>query len=119
MSSGQFGPSYSLYGITCHAGSSPNSGTRGSYEDSVQQQYPITGCAGEKWTCWEEHERTKVQYFSNGPTESSDWNDPAAVVLTLSRWLIMVVKAKKVLNIEAGFEMIALGMAISSEVHST
>ena len=68
---------------------------------------------------WEEHKRTELQYFSNGPTESSDWNDPAAMVLTLSRWLITVVKAKKVLNIKAGFEMIALRMAISSEVHST
>lgn len=26
MSSGQFGPSYSLYGVTCHAGGGPNSG---------------------------------------------------------------------------------------------
>ena len=68
---------------------------------------------------WEECERTKLQYFSNGPTESSNWNDPAAMALTLSRWLITVVKAKNVLNIEAGFEMIALGMAISSEVRST
>ena len=68
---------------------------------------------------WEEHERTKLQYFSNRPIKSSDWNDPAAMVLTLSRQLITIVKAKNVLNIEAGTEIIALRMAISSEVRST
>jgi hypothetical protein len=67
---------------------------------------------------WGDRERTKLQYFGNGPTESSDWKDPAAITLTLSRMLITVVRAKNVLNIEGGLEMIALAMAISSEVRS-
>lgn len=67
---------------------------------------------------WGDREKTKVQYFGNGLTDSSDWKDPASITLTLSRFLITVVGAKNVLNIEAGLEMIALGMAISSEVRS-
>ena len=66
---------------------------------------------------WGDCKRTKLQYFSNRPTKASDWKDLAAITLTLSRKLITVVRAKSVLNIEAGLEMIALAMAISSEVH--
>ena len=66
---------------------------------------------------WGDRERTKLQYFSNGPTKASDWRDLAAITLTLSRKLITVVRAKSILNIEAGLEMIALAIAISSEVH--
>jgi hypothetical protein len=65
---------------------------------------------------WGDREKTRAQYINNGPTTSSDWKDPAGVALSLSRRLITVDKAKKVLNIEAGLELIALGMAISSEV---
>ena len=60
----------------------------------------------------------KLQYFGNGPTKASDWKDLAAITLTLSRKLITVVRAKSILNIEAGLEMIALAMAKSSEVCS-
>ena len=60
----------------------------------------------------------KLQYFSNGPTKAYDWKDLAAITLTLLRKLITVVRAKSVLNIEAGLEMIALAMAISYEVRS-
>jgi hypothetical protein len=67
---------------------------------------------------WGGRETTKQRYFGDGPTKSSDWKDPATITLTLSRMLITVVKAKNVLNIEAGLEMIALAMAISSEVCS-
>ena len=38
--------------------------------------------------------------------------------MTLSRRLISVVKIKNIFNIEAGLEMIALAMAISSEVQN-
>jgi hypothetical protein len=65
---------------------------------------------------WGDREKTRAKYISNGPTTSSDWKDPAGVALSLSRRLITIDKAKKVLNIEAGLELIALGMAISSEV---
>jgi len=64
---------------------------------------------------WAEREKTRTQYFSFSPS-LSDRKDPAGIALTLSRRLISVVKAKNVLNIEAGLEMIALAMAISSEV---
>jgi hypothetical protein len=65
---------------------------------------------------WGEREKTRSQYSSNVPNSSSDRKDAAGVALTLSRRLITVVKAKNILNIEAGMEMIALAMAISSEV---
>lgn len=45
-----------------------------------------------------------------------DRQDPAGVALTLSKRLIDVFNVKRVLNIEAGLEMIALAMAICSEV---
>ena len=64
---------------------------------------------------WAEREKTRTQYFSFSPS-LSDRKDPAGIALSLSRRLISVVKAKNVLNIEAGLEMIALAMAISSEV---
>ena len=67
---------------------------------------------------WGDCKRMKLQYFGNGPTKASDWKDLAAITLTLSRKLITVVRAKSILNIEAGLEMIALAMAISSEVCS-
>jgi hypothetical protein len=52
-----------------------------------------------------------------GPSSSiSDGAHPADVALTLSRRLVSVVRVKNMLHIEAGLEMIALAMAISSEV---
>jgi hypothetical protein len=42
--------------------------------------------------------------------------NPADVALTLSRRLIAIAKVKNILQIEAGLEMIALAMTISSEV---
>lgn len=65
---------------------------------------------------WQDREKTRAQYFGDAPTSLPDWKDAAGVALTLSRRLITVFKAKKILNIEAGMEMVALGMAISSEV---
>jgi hypothetical protein len=65
---------------------------------------------------WREREKTRAQYSSKAPHSLSDGKDPAGVALALSRRLITVGKAKSVLNIEAGLEMIALAMAISSEV---
>lgn len=60
-----------------------------------------------------------AQYSTKGSTSSSvDVQDAADVALALSRRLIDVVKVKNILNIETGLEMIALAMAISSEVLS-
>ena len=39
MSSGQFGPSYSLYGVTCHAGGGPNSGHYYSFVKSKEGRW--------------------------------------------------------------------------------
>jgi hypothetical protein len=64
---------------------------------------------------WGQREKTRTQLSTNA-APSSDGKDPAGVALTLSKRLITVVKAKSVLNVEAGLEMIALAMVISSEV---
>jgi hypothetical protein len=45
-------------------------------------------------------------------------HDCANVTLTLSRRLIAVDKVKDILRIEAGLEMIALAMVISSQVRT-
>jgi hypothetical protein len=66
---------------------------------------------------WGEREKKLAQYSTtNAPPSSIDGQDPADVALALSRRLIDVVKVKNILNIESGLEMIALAMAISSEV---
>lgn len=69
---------------------------------------------------WGDRERIRTQYIQTAQIPSSvDQQDPADVALTLSRRLIAVVKVKNILHIEAGLEMIALAMAISSEVGNT
>ena len=70
---------------------------------------------------WRDQEKNWFEYTKMGPSFSiSDSKHPADVALpvTLSRRLILVVKIKNILNIEAGLEMIALAMAISSEVQN-
>jgi hypothetical protein len=68
---------------------------------------------------WADREKKMAQYSTKGSTSSSvDVQDAADVALALSRRLIDVVKVKNILNIETGLEMIALAMAISSEVLS-
>lgn len=66
---------------------------------------------------WKDREATRAQYFKKGTTSSSvDGQDPAGVSLTMSKRLIALLKSKRVLNIEAGFEMMALGIIICSTV---
>jgi hypothetical protein len=68
---------------------------------------------------WGDRQTTRTQYFETLSTPSSiNEQDHADVVLTISRRLIDVVKVKNILHIEAGLEMIALAMAISSEVRN-
>lgn len=64
---------------------------------------------------WGDRNQSRSEYSAQLPA-SNDIQEPASVALTLSRRLIAVVKFKKVLNIEAGVEMIALGTTIASEV---
>jgi hypothetical protein len=66
---------------------------------------------------WGDCEKTKAKYSSASSIPlSADGRNSADISLSLSRRLIDVVKFKNILNIEAGMEMIALGMVISSEV---
>lgn len=66
---------------------------------------------------WREREKAADMYLKSGPISSvEEMRDPAGVALALSKRLIAVVKMKNIVNIEAGLEMIALAMSISSEV---
>ena len=73
---------------------------------------------------WRDQEKVKEQYFQAqdegmDTTQSSDeGKDAASIALAISRRLIVVVKFKNILFIEAGLEMLALAMAIFSEVRS-
>ena len=59
----------------------------------------------------------KGQYYPNDPTVSSlDGKDTIGVALTLSRRMVSILKQKRIINIEAHFQMIALGLTICSEV---
>lgn len=67
---------------------------------------------------WGNRDQNRSQYSkSSQASGSKDSNEDAAgVALTLSRRLIGIVRVKHVLNIEAGLEMMALGITLSSEV---
>jgi hypothetical protein len=66
---------------------------------------------------WLDREKDKAQYAATAQTQSDvDRNDNADIALTLSKQLIAVVKVKNFFHVEAGLEMIALAMSISSEV---
>lgn len=75
---------------------------------------------------WGERDKQRTQYaitssadYQPNPNQTSssfDDQNKLDVALSLSKRLIGAVKVKNVLNIEAGLEMIALAMAISSEV---
>jgi hypothetical protein len=67
---------------------------------------------------WGDRDQTRSQYSLNSQLSASKdgQQDAAGVALALSRRLIGILKVKKILNIEAGLEMMALAMNISSEV---
>lgn len=68
---------------------------------------------------WGEREKTWAQYSHSSSISLSDHGlDPASVALNLSKRLLNVGKVKKIVRIEAGLEMIAFGVAISSAVHN-
>jgi hypothetical protein len=63
---------------------------------------------------WGDRKTARGQY--SRVALSVDGRDPAGVAMILMRRLIVTGKMKKILNIESTMEMIALGMAICSEV---
>lgn len=68
---------------------------------------------------WRVRKEARAEYSHTATTPSTvDGGGVAGVALTLSKRLIAVVKVKDVLHIETGLEMIALVMAISSEVRN-
>ena len=73
---------------------------------------------------WRDQEKVKEQYFQAwdegmDTTQASDeGKDAASIALAISQRLIVVVKFKNILYIEAGLEMLALAMDIFSEVRS-
>jgi hypothetical protein len=70
---------------------------------------------------WGDQHQTRSQYAIAGQQSASkdSQHDAAGVALTLSRRLIGILKVKKILNIEAALEIMALGATISSEVFKT
>lgn len=68
---------------------------------------------------WEDRHKSKNDYSQVSFTKPSViGQDSAGVALSLSKRLIAVEKMKSILNIEAGMQMIALALAISSEVNN-
>lgn len=66
---------------------------------------------------WGDREKNKSQYFETVQSHSSATGlNSADITMNLSRRLVTVVKVRDIVNIEAGLEMIALAMIISSEV---
>ena len=66
---------------------------------------------------WGDRHKQRLTYAKTStavPTVAG--KKPTEITLTLSKSLIAVVKVRNVLHIEAGLEMIALAMAISSNV---
>lgn len=66
---------------------------------------------------WGERDKTRTEYSQKSFAKVSVVRqDSAGVTMFLSRRLIAVVKAKNIIHIEAGLEMMALALAICSEV---
>jgi hypothetical protein len=66
---------------------------------------------------WRDRESTRAHYSQKGANPLSvDGQDPAGIALTVSKRLIAIFKSKRLLNIEAGLEMMALGLIICSMV---
>jgi hypothetical protein len=83
----------------------------------LEELVPLTKVLGKFLKTWGERQTTRAKYSEEVSTPLSiTGQDHADVALTISRRLIDVVKVKNILHIEAGLEMIALAMAISSEV---
>lgn len=84
----------------------------------LEDLMPPTKLLGKFLKTWSDRQRTRAQLSETVVFSPSSVNgrDQADIVLTISRRLMDVVKAKNVLHIEAGMEMMALALSISSEV---
>lgn len=66
---------------------------------------------------WGERDETRTECSQKSFAKVSIvGQDSAGITMLLSRRLIAVVKAKNIIHIEAGLEMMALALAICSEV---
>jgi len=67
---------------------------------------------------WGDRDKTRSQYSLNGQLSASrdGQGDAVGVALTLSRRLVGILDVKKILNVEAGLEIMALGVTMTSEV---
>jgi hypothetical protein len=78
---------------------------------------PPTKVLGKFLRTWGDREASRSYYSQTGLNSSTtDLGNTAEVALNLSRRLIAVVKVRNAVNIEAGLEMLALAIAISTEV---
>ena len=87
----------------------------------VDELNPPTKVVDKFLRMWGERKTYRSQYTTQNTSDAtsttqSDDPNPVDVVLSLSKRLIAVVKMKSILNIEAGLELIALAISISSEV---
>jgi hypothetical protein len=68
---------------------------------------------------WRDSQKTRARWAETAPASSSVHGpDHADILLSISRRLINAVKVKNILQIEAGMEMMALALSISSEVRN-
>jgi hypothetical protein len=65
---------------------------------------------------WGDREKAMAQFINKSPTLLVNGQDTAGIALSLSRHLIAAIEVKNIVRIETGLEMIALAIAISSEV---
>jgi hypothetical protein len=78
---------------------------------------PLSKLLGNFVKIWGDRRNSRALHSQSASSSSSDdGQDPVGVALSLLRRVTAVGKVKKILNIEAGLEMIALGMVICSEV---
>jgi len=83
----------------------------------LDELIPTSKVIGKFLKTWGDREKTRAQYVKITSVPSSfEGQNTVDIALTLSKRLIAVVKSKNILHIEAGLDMIALAMAISSEV---
>ena len=79
---------------------------------------PPTKLVGKFLRTWGEREKQRAEFYQSSITTSNiNIEEPAHVALNLSRRLMNGARVKSILHIEAGIEMLALAMLISSEVH--
>jgi hypothetical protein len=85
----------------------------------LDELHPPTKIIGKFLKTWVDRRKATHQCLKTGLIRTSDdVQDSAGIALALSRRLIAVTKVRNILNIEAGLEMIALAMMISSEVRN-